>query len=94
MKVIVTDVKHFTSKLFSFRTTRPQSFRFSAGQFTLLGLSTCSVNRPYSMASGPYDDFLEFYSIKVPDGLLTSKLQNIQVGDDLEIILKHGPWPI
>ena len=60
MKVIVTEVNHFTSSLFNFKTTRPLSFRFSAGQFTLLGMTLDSVSRAYSMASGPYDEFLEF----------------------------------
>jgi len=85
MKVSITEVTHFTSKLFSFKTTRPLSFRFTAGQFTLLGMASSSVARPYSMVSGPYDEFLEFYSIKVPNGALTSQLKNAKIGDELEL---------
>jgi len=89
--VNVTDVTHYTDRLFKFRTTRPKTFEFKAGEFVLIGLDNWSeklqrnkpIMRAYSMSSGPYDDELEFYSIKVPDGLLTSKLQHIKVGDEL-----------
>ena len=90
-KVKVTDVTHHTDRLFKFRTTRPKTFRFRAGEFVLIGLDHWSeklqknkpIMRAYSMCSGPYDDELEFYSIKVPDGPLTSKLQHIKIGDEL-----------
>ena len=90
-KVKVTDVTHHTDRLFKFRTTRPKTFRFRAGEFVLIGLDHWSeklqknkpIMRAYSMTSGPYDDELEFYSIKVPNGPLTSKLQHIKVGDEL-----------
>ena len=90
-KVNVTDVTHYTDRLFKFRTTRPKEFRFKAGEFVLIGLDHWSeklqrnkpIMRAYSMSSGPYDDELEFYSIKVPNGPLTSKLQHIKIGDEL-----------
>ena len=90
-KVNVTDVTHYTDRLFKFRTTRPKTFRFKAGEFVLIGLDHWSeklqknkpIMRAYSMSSGPYDDELEFYSIKVPNGPLTSKLQHIKIGDEL-----------
>ena len=90
-KVKVTDVTHYTDRLFKFRTTRPKTFRFKAGEFVLIGLDNWSeklqrnkpIMRAYSMSSGPYDDELEFYSIKVPNGPLTSKLQHIKIGDEL-----------
>ena len=81
----VTEVEHYTERLFRFRTERPSSFRFTAGQFTMIGMGDNDVNRAYSLTSGPYDDYLEFYSIKVPDGPLTSRLQKIQVGDEIEV---------
>ena len=79
----VLDIRHYTDKLFSFRTTRAQSFRFQSGQFTMIGLETAArpILRAYSMASAYYDDFLEFFSIKVPNGPLTSKLQCVTPGD-------------
>ena len=94
----VTAVKHWTDKLFSFRVTRPSTMRFRSGEFVMIGLMG-DVNpktgkqkpllRAYSIASPSWDDELEFYSIKVQDGPLTSKLQHIQVGD--EIILRPKP---
>jgi ferredoxin--NADP+ reductase len=78
----VTAVKHWTDRLFSFRS----------GEFVMIGLPGDNgrpILRAYSIASPAWDDELEFYSIKVPDGPLTSKLQNIQVGD--EIILRPKP---
>lgn len=83
----VLDVRHHTDKLFSFRTTRSPSFRFQSGQFTMIGLETETrpILRAYSMASAYYDDYLEFFSIKVPDGPLTSKLQRIVPGDTILI---------
>lgn len=74
----------WTPKLFSFRLTRPAGFRFTAGQFARLGVSTSGgeiVWRAYSMVSAPYDEFLEFFSIVVPDGAFTSELAQRGVGD-------------
>ncbi len=88
----VTAVQHYTDRLFSFRLTRPQSLRFRSGEFVMIGLigdNGKPILRAYSIASPSWDDELEFYSIKVPDGPLTSKLQNIKVGDD--VILKTKP---
>jgi len=90
-RVKIIDVVHYTDSLFKFKTTRPQTFKFNAGEFVLIGLDHWSeklqrnkpILRAYSMCSGPYDDELEFYSIKVPNGPLTSKLQHIKVGDEL-----------
>lgn len=88
----VTAVKHYTDRLFSFRLTRPQSLRFRSGEFVMIGLEGENgkpLLRAYSIASPSWDDELEFYSIKVPDGPLTSRLQNIKVGDD--VILRPKP---
>ncbi|CAN5282061.1 ferredoxin--NADP reductase [soil metagenome] len=83
----VTWVRHWTESLFSFRTTRDPAFRFENGQFVMLGLETDGkpLLRAYSIASPNWAEELEFYSIKVADGPLTSKLQKIKVGDDLLI---------
>jgi len=83
----VTWVRHWTDSLFSFRTTRDPSFRFENGQFVMLGLETDGkpLLRAYSIASPNWAEDLEFYSIKVPDGPLTSRLQKIQVGDEVLI---------
>lgn len=89
---VVTAVQHYTDRLFSFRVTRPQSLRFRSGEFVMIGLMGDNgkpLLRAYSIASPAWDDELEFYSIKVPDGPLTSKLQHIQPGD--EIILRPKP---
>ncbi len=88
----VTSVRHWTDRLFSFRVTRPRSLRFRSGEFVMIGLlgdNGKPLLRAYSIASPAWDDELEFYSIKVPDGPLTSKLQHIQPGD--EIILRPKP---
>jgi len=88
----VTSVKHWTDTLFSFRVTRPRSLRFRSGEFVMIGLMGDTgkpLLRAYSIASPSWDDELEFYSIKVPDGPLTSKLQKIDVGD--QIILRPKP---
>jgi ferredoxin--NADP+ reductase len=81
----VTHVHHWTDRLFSFKTTRHPGFRFKSGYFTMIGLEQDGkpLMRAYSMASANYEDELEFFSIKVPDGPLTSKLQAIEVGDTL-----------
>jgi ferredoxin--NADP+ reductase len=79
----VVSVKHYTDRLFSFRITRPQSFRFRSGEFVMIGLPNAEkpVFRAYSIASPSWDEELEFFSIKVPDGPLTSHLQKIVPGD-------------
>ncbi len=79
----VVSVTHYTDRLFSFRITRPQSFRFRSGEFVMIGLPNAEkpVFRAYSIASPSWDDELEFFSIKVPDGPLTSHLQKIVPGD-------------
>jgi ferredoxin--NADP+ reductase len=94
----VTDVQHYTDRLFRFRCTRPASLRFRSGEFVMIGLMgdpdpetgrQKPLLRAYSIASPAWDDELEFYSIKVPDGPLTSKLQHIRPGD--QIILRPKP---
>ncbi|MEM9250277.1 MAG: ferredoxin--NADP reductase [Pseudomonadota bacterium] len=94
----VTQVRHWTDRLFSFRCTRPKSLRFRSGEFVMIGLvgdpdpktgKAKPILRAYSIASPAWDDELEFYSIKVQDGPLTSRLQHIQPGD--RIIMKPKP---
>ncbi len=79
----VTSVRHWTESLFSFTTTRNPGFRFQNGQFAMIGLEISGrpLLRAYSMASANYEDNLEFFSIKVPDGPLTSRLQHLKAGD-------------
>ncbi|GBF58264.1 ferredoxin-NADP reductase [Candidatus Phycosocius bacilliformis] len=79
----VLDVQHYTDRLFRFRTTRAPAFRFRTGEFVMMGLEIDGkpLVRAYSIASPNWDEELEFYSIKVPDGPLTSKLCDIVVGD-------------
>lgn len=81
----VLAVKHWTDTVFSFTATRSPSLRFDAGQFIMIGLEIEGrpLTRAYSIASAPYDDYLEFLSIKVPDGPLTSRLQHIREGDKI-----------
>jgi len=81
----VTHVHHWNDTLFSFRTTRDPGFRFKNGHFTMVGLPSDEkpLMRAYSFASANYEDELEFFSIKVPDGALTSKLQNLAIGDEV-----------
>jgi ferredoxin/flavodoxin---NADP+ reductase len=74
----VTEVEHYTDRLFRIRTERPLTYRFAAGEFTMIGLPDSAVSRAYSFTSGPGDDYLEFYSIKVPNGPLTSRLQHVK----------------
>ena len=85
MREEVTAIHHWNERLFSFKTTRNPGFRFKNGHFTMIGLENEGkpLMRAYSMASANYEDELEFFSIKVPSGPLTSRLQNIQVGDEL-----------
>ncbi|WP_197916522.1 ferredoxin--NADP reductase [Thiosulfatihalobacter marinus] len=94
----VTEVRHYTDRLFSFKCTRPASLRFRSGEFVMIGLMGDSdpktgkqkpLLRAYSIASPSWEEELEFYSIKVQDGPLTSKLQHIRPGD--EIILRPKP---
>lgn len=97
--VAVTWIKSWSPTLFSFRVTRPDGFKFTAGQFVRLGLqrsilayakhkpqaetSDEIIFRAYSVASSPYDEFIEFFSVVIPDGAFTSTLQYLQVGDTL-----------
>jgi ferredoxin/flavodoxin---NADP+ reductase len=86
----VTGVHHWTDNLFSFTTTRDPSFRFRNGEFTMIGLKVGEkpLLRAYSVASANYEDQLEFFSIKVQDGPLTSRLQHLKVGDPIIISRK------
>ena len=80
----VLETQHYTDRLFRFRMTRPSGFRFRSGEFVMIGLPGDNgkpLLRAYSIASPAWDDNLEFFSIKVPDGPLTSRLQNIGEGD-------------
>lgn len=88
----VLSVRHWDDRLFSFRVSRPASFRFRSGEFVMIGLPGNNgkpILRAYSIASPFWDEELEFYSIKVQDGPLTSKLQKIQPGD--EVIVRTKP---
>ncbi|MEL6620554.1 MAG: ferredoxin--NADP reductase [Pseudomonadota bacterium] len=94
----VTEIEHYTDRLFRFRCTRPASLRFRSGEFVMIGLmgdpdpktgKQKPLLRAYSIASPSWDEELEFYSIKVQDGPLTSRLQHIQPGD--QIILRPKP---
>ncbi|HZV20049.1 MAG TPA: ferredoxin--NADP reductase [Hyphomicrobiales bacterium] len=86
----VLSVRHWNDELFSFNVTRDKSFRFSNGQFTMIGLEINGrpLLRAYSMVSANYDDDLEFFSIKVQDGPLTSRLQHIKPGDRIFVGMK------
>jgi ferredoxin--NADP+ reductase len=81
----VLSVRHWTDTLFSFRATRDSGFRFQNGQFAMIGLEVDGrpLLRAYSMASANHEEELEFFSIKVADGPLTSKLQKIREGDEI-----------
>ncbi len=83
----VTWVHHWNNTLFSFKTTRHKSFTFESGQFVMIGLEIDgrSILRAYSIASPHYANELEFLSIKVPHGALTSKLEKIKVGEDITL---------
>jgi ferredoxin--NADP+ reductase len=89
----VTAIRHWNDRLFSFRVTRPENLRFRSGEFTMIGLPDTQTGKPlqraYSIASPAWDEELEFYSIKVPDGPLTSKLKNIRIGD--QIVVQSKP---
>ncbi|MGB7335672.1 MAG: ferredoxin--NADP reductase [Salaquimonas sp.] len=87
----VQEVHHYTDRLFFFRTERPQEFRFRSGEFVMIGLppeimaqdggNAKTIWRAYSIASPSWEEDIDFFSIKVDDGPLTSKLQNIKIGD-------------
>lgn len=85
----VTEVEHYTDRLFRFRVTRPKSLRFRSGEFVMIGLPNEEnaeekpVMRAYSIASPSWDETLEFFSIKVPGGPLTERLQQIKAGDPI-----------
>jgi ferredoxin--NADP+ reductase len=86
----VLDVRHWNESLFSFRTTRDAALRFQNGHFVMIGLAVDGkpLLRAYSIASANYEEHLEFFSIKVPDGPLTSRLQNLKPGDDIIVSRK------
>jgi ferredoxin/flavodoxin---NADP+ reductase len=81
----VLSVRHWNDSLFSFTTTRNQGFRFRNGHFVMIGLEVEGkpILRAFSVVSPNYDEHLEFFSIKIPDGALTSRLQHIQPGDSV-----------
>ncbi|HEX8047848.1 ferredoxin--NADP reductase [Rhizobium sp.] len=87
----VLSVTHYTDRLFRFTMTRPQGFRFRSGEFAMIGLMVDGkpLYRAYSIASPAWAEELEFFSIKVPDGPLTSHLQNIKPGD--EVLMRKKP---
>lgn len=86
----VLSVHHWNDKLFSFKTTRNPSLRFRNGEFVMIGLpgEKRPILRAYSIASSNYEEYLEFFSIKVPNGKLTSRLQHIQPGDEIYVSKK------
>src|ERR1700730_15969338 len=86
----VVRVHHWTDRLFSFKTTRNPAFRFQNGQFTMMGLEVKGrpLVRAYSLVSANYEEQLEFFSIKVPDGPLTSHLQHLKQGDSILVSRK------
>jgi ferredoxin/flavodoxin---NADP+ reductase len=86
----VISVRHWNDTLFSFRTTRDPGLRFANGQFVMIGLETEGrpLTRAYSIASPNYEEHLEFFSIKVPDGPLTSRLQHLRPGDPIVVSRK------
>jgi ferredoxin/flavodoxin---NADP+ reductase len=87
----VTAVQHYTDRLFRFRMTRPDSFRFRSGEFVMIGLMIDGkpLYRAYSIASPAWAEELEFFSIKAPDGPLTTQLQKIQPGD--QVLMRKKP---
>lgn len=87
----VIDVQHWNDTLFSFRTTRDAGFRFDSGQFVMIGLEAGGrpLLRAYSIASASWQEHLEFFSIKVPNGPLTSRLQHLRAGDP--VVMSRKP---
>ncbi len=80
----VLQVTRYTEKHLSFTTTRPKSFRFSAGQFARLGVASApGLWRAYSMVSAEYDDYLEFFVVLIPGGPFSVHLQTLKIGDEL-----------
>ena len=90
IKETVTWVHHWSDRTFSFKTTRSNTFRFTAGEFAMIGLRVDNRNilRAYSIVSPPWKEELEFLSIKIQDGDLTSRLQHIKVGDEVILMEK------
>lgn len=88
----VTAIHHWNDTLFSFRTTRRPSYRFKNGHFVMIGLKVNGkpIMRAYSIASANWEEHLEFFSIKVADGPLTSRLQHLQVGDEIMLAEKSA----
>lgn len=86
----VLDVHHWNDTLFTFRTTRSDGLRFENGQFVMIGLEVEGrpLTRAYSIASANYAEHLEFFSIKVPNGPLTSRLQHLKAGDPIVVSKK------
>jgi ferredoxin/flavodoxin---NADP+ reductase len=86
----VLSIRHWSDKLFSLRTTRSAGLRFENGQFVMIGLQVGDkrIVRAYSIASANYEEHLEFYSIKVPDGVLTSRLQHVTPGSRILVSSK------
>lgn len=84
-KVKVIEIKHWNKKLFSFKVERPEGFNFKNGHFVMIGLNINNINimRAYSIVSTNYDNYLEFLSVVVEEGLLTSNLKNIKVNDTI-----------
>lgn len=80
------EVEHYTDSLFRFKLERPDNLKFIPGQFTMINVDG-APKRAYSLTNGPDDNFIEFFSIKVPDGPLTSVLQLIEVGDLVNVKL-------
>lgn len=90
VKATVSQVHHWNETLFSFKTNRDLSFTFENGQFVMIGLELDGrpLLRAYSIASANYEEHLEFFSIKVPDGALTSRLQKIEPGDEIMMTVR------
>lgn len=87
----VLEVKHYTDNLFWFKTTKSEEWKeknFQPGEFTMIGMGDEKLTRAYSIANSPQDDYLEFLSIKVEDGPLTSRLKNIKPNDQIEVTVK------
>ena len=86
----VTSVHHWNDTLFTFRTTRDPGMRFTNGQFVMIGLEVEGrpLTRAYSIASANHEEYLEFFSIKVDDGPLTSRLQHLKPGDPILVSKK------
>ena len=87
----VLSVKHWSDSVFSFATTRGDGLRFENGHFVMVGMliDDKPLMRAYSIASANHEEFLEFLSIKVANGPLTSRLQHMKPGD--EVLISHKP---